>query len=116
MRKKLKEEYSKFLKISGSRGPRQLFMDDVLRSPGLVHYIYIFGGSCHLMEFCHVQNSLCVKVLRFPILAPLLHGTPAAGVSQSLRRGTRNGITELSQKAPPIFGWTAIMVGHRPTF
>jgi len=27
------------------------------------------------------------------------------GVSQTLRRGTRNGITELSQRAPPIFGW-----------
>jgi len=29
-------------------------------SPGLVHYVYIFGGSCHLTEFCQVQNSLCV--------------------------------------------------------
>ena len=40
-----------------------------------------------------------------PFLGPaLLHGTPAAGVSQTLRRGTRNGITKRSQKAPPIFG------------
>jgi len=31
-------------------------------SPQLVGtlYIYIFGGSCHLMEFCLVQKSLCV--------------------------------------------------------
>jgi len=42
-----------------------------------------------------VQNSLYVQVLRSTILAALLHGTPAAGVSQTLRRGTSNGITEL---------------------
>jgi len=64
-----------------------------------------------------VQNSLCVQVLRSPILAALLHGAPAAGLSQTLRCGTRNGITELSQTAPPIFGRAAIRLGigpHRP--
>jgi len=34
-----------------------------------------------------VQNSLCVQVLRSSILAALLHGTRAVGVSQTLRRG-----------------------------
>ena len=34
-------------------------LHDVWPSPGLVHYIYIFGISCPLTEFCHVQNSLC---------------------------------------------------------
>jgi len=63
-----------------------------------------------------VQNSLCVKVLRYPILVALLHGTPAAGISQTLSRGTRNGFTELSQSAPPIFGFGGHHVGHRPTF
>ena len=66
-------------------------------SPRLVHYIYIFRGSCPLREFCHIQNSLYVQVLGSLIFVTLLHGTPAAGVSQALRRGTRNGITELSQ-------------------
>jgi len=70
-------------------------------------YIYILGGFCPLTEFCHVQNSLCVQVLPCSILAAFLHGTPAAGLSQTLWRGTRNGITELSQRAPPIFGWVA---------
>jgi len=81
-------------------------LQDVCPSLGLVHYIYIFGGSCPLTEFCQVQNSLYVQVLRSAILAALLHGTPAAGVRQTLRRGklTRNGITELSQMAPPVFG------------
>jgi len=39
-----------------------------------------------------------------------------AGVSQTLRRGTRNAITELSQTAPPIFGWAAITLSTDPHF
>jgi len=34
------------------------FAHDVWPSPALVHYIYIFGGSCPLTEFYKVQNSL----------------------------------------------------------
>ena len=59
-----------------------------------IHYL----GHLPRAEFCQVQNSLYVEVLRSPMLAALLHGTPAAGVSQTLRRGTWNGITELSQR------------------
>jgi len=44
-------------------------------SSGLVHYIFIFGGTCPVTEFCQVQYSLCVQVLRCPILTALLHGT-----------------------------------------
>jgi len=54
-------------------------LHDVWPSPALVHCIYIFRGSCPLTEFCQVQNSLFVQVLHSPILAALLHGTPAAG-------------------------------------
>jgi len=89
-------------------------LHNVWPSLGLVHYIYIFQGSCPPTEFCQVQNSLYVQVLRSPILAALLHGTPAAGISQTLRRGTRNRITELSQRAPPIFGWATITLGIGP--
>jgi len=65
-------------------------------------YIHFFwGGACPLTEFCQVQKSLCVQVLHSPILAVLLHGTRAADVSQTLR-GTRNGISGLSQTTPPI--------------
>ena len=56
--------------------------------------------------------TVYVQVLRSPLLAavpPILYGSPAAGVSQSLRRGTRNGITELS-----IFGRAAITLGIDP--
>jgi len=89
-------------------------LHDVWPSPGLLRYVYISGGSCPLIEFCRAQNSLYVQVLRSRILAALLHGTPAAGVSQTSRRCTRNGITELSQTAPPIFGWAAITLGIGP--
>jgi len=64
-----------------------------------------------LTEFCQVQNSRYVQVLRSSILEASLHGTRAAGVSQTLRHGTRNGITELSQRA--LGGHHA---GHPPTF
>jgi len=50
-------------------------LHDVWPSPALVHYVYIFGGSCTLTEFCQLQNSLGVEVLRSPVLAALLHGS-----------------------------------------
>jgi len=91
-------------------------LQDVWPSPALLHYIYIFGGSCTLTEFWPVQNSVYVQVLRSRILAALPHGTPAAAadISQTLRCGTRNGITELSQRTPPIFGRAAITLGIGP--
>ena len=76
-------------------------------------YIH-FRELLPLTEFCQVQNSLYVQVLCSRILAALPHGTPASGVSQLLRRGTRNGITELSQRAPPIFGTAACTLGIGP--
>ena len=36
--------------------------------PGLVDYIYIFGGCCPVTVFCQVQTSLCIlQVLHSPI-------------------------------------------------
>jgi len=88
-------------------------LQDVWPSSGLVHYYILFflgggKGSCPLTEFCQVQNSLCVQVLHSPILPALLHATRAAAVSQTC---TMNGIMELSEKAPPIFGWAATTLG-----
>jgi len=77
--------------------------------------------SIHLWEFCQVQNSLCVPVLHSPILAALLHDTRAVGVSQTLRRGTRNGITELSllvifDRERHLYPEGGHHVGRMPTF
>jgi len=33
-------------------------LHNVWPSPGLVHYIFVFGGSCPVTEYCKVQNSL----------------------------------------------------------
>jgi len=42
-------------------------LHNVWLSPGLVDYIYISSGCCSIMEFCQVQNSLCVlQVLGSP--------------------------------------------------
>jgi len=35
---------------------------DVWPSRGLIHYIYTFGLSCLLTEFCHMQNSFSVHL------------------------------------------------------
>jgi len=70
--------------LERSRSPEaNQTLHDVWPSPGLVHYI--FGGSCPLTEFCPVQYSLYVQVLRSHILAALLHGTRTVGVSETLR-------------------------------
>jgi len=45
--------------------------------------IYTFSGALAPDGICHVQHSLCVQVLRSPILAALLHGTRVVGVSHA---------------------------------
>jgi len=59
-------------------------------SPGLVHYICILGGSCPQTEFCQVQNSLCVQVLRYRILAELLHALEQWASAKSTVVSSRN--------------------------
>ena len=83
--------------------------------------MYTFRRLLPLTEFCNVQYLLRVQDLRSPVLAALLHGTRAVGVSQTLRRGTRNGITELSllcifNRGHHLHSEGGHHVGHRPTF
>ena len=84
----------------------------------LAWYTICIFGVLALTEFCQVQNSLCVQVLRSPILAALLHGTRAASVSQTLQRGTPYKESNYRTFAE---GATYIRMGghrvwHRPTF
>jgi len=66
-------------------------------SPGLVHYIYIIGGSCPVTEFCQAQNSLCfIQVLHSCILVALQHGTWAVGANEALPHWTQ-GATYIRQ-------------------
>jgi len=90
-------------------------LHDVWPCAGLVYNIHIFGGSCRLMEFCHVQNSLCVQVLRSPILAALLHGTRAVGVSQTAAWYKEWNYGTFTDGATYI-RLDGHHVGHRPTF
>ena len=88
-------------------------LHDVWPSPALLHYMYIFGGSCPLTEFCRVQNSLYVQVLRSPILAALLHGSPAPGISQTAAWYEEWNYRSFAEGAP-IFSRLAIMWGISP--
>jgi len=70
----------------------------------MAHGVYIhFRGILPLTEFCQLQNSLCVQILRSLTLAALLHGTRALCVSQTLW-----------QMAPPTFSRAAITLGIGP--
>jgi len=82
-------------------------LHDVWSSPGLVHYLYIFGGSCPVTKFWQVENSLCVQDLRSSILAALLHGTPVVGISQTFA-ALSTGATYIWQGGHHV--------GHWPTF
>ena len=76
-------------------------------------YIHFSGALASGRNFarCKIQFASKSCVL---LVAALLHGTRAASVSQNLRHATTNGITELSQMAPPIFCWAAMTLGIGP--
>ena len=83
-------------------------------SPTCPHNMVNFGPLAAEIVYRFVSLGHPANFNGFRVLAALLHGTPAAGVSQTLRRGTRNGSTELSQRAPPMFGRAAIRLGIGP--
>jgi len=77
---------------------------------GQPNFVQCLAVSCTGTLYIHFQGLLSsngilpalkftlIQVLHSPILAALLHGTQAAAISQTLWPGTRNGITELSQR------------------
>jgi len=72
--------------------------------PGLVDYIYTFGGSCSVTKFCHMQNSLCIlQVLR--LRSPI--GSVTAGQSSS---GLEPNFAALSTWAPLYSAGEAVAV------
>ena len=79
-------------------------LHDLWLSPGLVHYIYIFGGFCLLMEFCYVQIHFASKSCTLLLLAALLHGTRVVGVSQTLWRWAE-GATYIWQGGHHVGYW-----------
>jgi len=75
-------------------------LHDVWPSHGLIHYMYIFGGCCFLTEICHVQNSLCIQVLRSP------YWYRYCTAPQQWASATK--LCDVEHRAPPIFGRTTI--------
>jgi len=90
-------------------------LHDVWPSHGLVHYVYIFVGSWSLTEFFPLQNSLYDLVLHSPILEVLLHGTPAAGISQTVEWYKKWNYGTFAEAATYI-RLRDHHVGHWPTF
>jgi len=77
-------------------------------------YIYILGGSCPLMEFCQVQNSLCGQVSRSPVLAAIMHGTGTlCGVVQGMESRNFRSSSFWTEGATYI-PWAAITFGIVP--
>jgi len=70
-------------------------------------YIHFGAVAPPPTEFCQVQNLLCIQMFRSLILAALLHGTRALGVSQSLWPSAE-GATYIWQGGHHV--------GHRPIF
>jgi len=64
-------------------------LHDVWPLPGLVDYIYTFGGCCPVTEFCRCTIHFASSKSCALLLAALLHGTRALGRSQTaaLSRG-----------------------------
>jgi len=79
-------------------------LHDVWPSPGLVHYVCIFGGSCLVAEFCQVQSSVHVQNLHSPIFIASLHSTPVVGASQTLRHWAE-GATYIRQGGHHVKHW-----------
>ena len=92
-------------------------LHDVWSSPGLVHYIYIFRALAPSRNFgrcnIHFTSKCCVHLYWQRYCTALQQQA-----STKLRRDTRNGITELSQRAPFTFGWAAITlsISQRSSF
>jgi len=81
-------------------------LHNVWSLPGLVDYIYIFGGCCSVMEFCQVQKS------------HLLPRSLALSYSQryctAVEQWLRAKVCGVEHRAPPIFCRVTIRLGIGP--
>jgi len=90
-------------------------LQDVSPSPGsgMVHYMYI-------LEALAPNGILPAAIftlrpsLAFSYIGSVIAQHSSSGRQPTLWRGTRNGITELSQRVPPTVGWAAITLGIGP--
>ena len=83
-------------------------------SPLSWYTIYTFSGTLALARILPGAKFTLRPSLVFFYIGSVTARHSSSGVSQTLWCGTRNGITELSQRAPPIFGRAAITLGIGP--
>jgi len=92
-------------------------LHDAWPSPARYTIYKVFGGSCPLTNFAsckiHFASKSCI-LLFWQRYCTSLHGT--VGVRQTLRRGTRNGITQLSHTGATYIRLGGHHVGHWPAF
>jgi len=81
-------------------------LHDVWPSPGLVYYIYTFGGSCPVTEFCQVKFHFASSK-SCSLLYWLRYCT-------ALEQWTSAKLCGVEQRVPPIFGRVAITLGFGP--
>jgi len=82
----------------------------------MTHRVCTFSGALNASDvILPVAIFIYVQVLRFTTLAALLHGTPAAGVSQNAAWYTEWNYGTFAEGATYIRRG-GNHVGHRPTF
>jgi len=76
-------------------------------------YVHFWGLLPSDLILPRAKFTLCPS-LAFSYIGSITAWHSISGVSETLQRGTRNGISELLQRVPSIFGWAAIMLGIGP--
>ena len=89
-------------------------LHDVWPSPGLVHYTFFFWGGA-------LAPHIILPGAKFTLCSSLAFAYTGSVTARHSSIGRQpnfaalyNGITELSQRAPPIFGRAAITLGIGP--
>jgi len=89
-------------------------LHDVLPSSALLHH-YIHFRELLIPDGISPRAKFTLRPsLAFFYITSITARHYSSRVSQTLRRGTRNGFTEFSLRAPLIFGWAAITLGIGP--
>jgi len=91
-------------------------LHDVWPSPGVVHYIYIFGGSCPPTEFCPVQNSLLCPSLAFAYIGSVTARHSSSGCQPNSAAWCKEWNYGTFAEGATYIRQGGHHVGHRPTF
>jgi len=86
-------------------------LQDVWLSPGLVHNMYIFGGSCFLTEFFSAAKFTLRPSFSFSYLTNVTARHSSSGYQPDFVACYKDWNYGTFAEAPPIFGWAAIMLG-----